>query len=75
MSLTSQQTRIIAHLKKVGFGYRKFAENVEKQGWCSAKQEDTLCNMYNKVNSPKPRYTRWNDNITDNEIMSFGLHI
>lgn len=40
--LTDAQKRLIAKAKAAGFGYALFAASVERQGWCSKKQEQTL---------------------------------
>lgn len=40
--LTNAQERLIAKAKAAGFGYALFAASVERQGWCSEKQEQTL---------------------------------
>lgn len=47
--LTERQQHLIDSLKPFGWGYAKFAESVENQGWCSQKQEDTMCHLYNKA--------------------------
>jgi hypothetical protein len=45
MTFTLPQTRLIQACKDLGYGYAKFATSVEKQGWCSPKQEATLHKM------------------------------
>ena len=40
--LTDAQKRLIAKAKAAGFGYALFAASVERQGWRSKKQEQTL---------------------------------
>lgn len=47
-SLTKEQAALIADCKSMGFGYRKFAESVETQGWCSKSQEAVLRRFKNK---------------------------
>lgn len=47
--LTERQQQLIEKCKRAGFGWRKFAESIEAQGWCSPKQEDTLCLMTQKI--------------------------
>lgn len=39
----------ISQLKAAGHGWAKYAVSVEKQGWCSEKQRDTLVSMAHKV--------------------------
>lgn len=48
-TFTEKQRRLIEYLKAGGYGWRKFATSVEAQGWCSQKQEDTMCNMHNQL--------------------------
>ena len=43
--LTDAQKRLIAKAKAAGFGYALFAASVERQGWCSRKQEQALRKM------------------------------
>jgi hypothetical protein len=43
--LTDAQKRLIAKAKAAGFGYALFAASVERQGWCSKKQAQTLRKM------------------------------
>lgn len=43
--LTGVQERLIAKAKAAGFGPALFAASVERQGWCSRKQEQTLRKM------------------------------
>jgi hypothetical protein len=62
--LTLHQCYLIEECKKIGFGYALFAASVEKQGFCSGKQEAALSNMqaageYRKNNlagNHEPRY-------------------
>lgn len=42
---TDAQKRLIAKAKAAGFGYSLFAASVERQGWCSRKQEQALRKM------------------------------
>ena len=43
--LTDAQKRLIAKAKAAGFGHALFAASVERQGWCSKKQAQTLRKM------------------------------
>ena len=52
-TIEDRYTRIIDELIKAGYGWKRYAENVKAQGWISNKQKDTLCNMYNKLQSVK----------------------
>ena len=76
--LTDAQKRLIAKAKAAGFGYTLFAASVERQGWCSEKQEQTLRKMlaayvYRSNNwkgkSSRPRYST---GISDGEAMRSG---
>lgn len=86
MSFTERQRELIDYCKKAGFGWKKFAESVELSGKCSPKQEDTLCSMKRRIDHAKAvksgkfkSYSNsksyYKHNITDCEIMSFGLYI
>lgn len=73
---TERQQRLIDHCKSAGFGWRKFAESVERSGKCSPKQEDTLITMKQRIDTAKMQGKSYGkNNINDCEIMSFGLHI
>lgn len=76
--LTDAQKRLIANAKAAGFGYGLFAASVERQGWCSKKQEQTLRDMLStyefrknnwKSRSSRPRYS---SGISDGEAMRSG---
>jgi len=69
-SFTEQQTRMIEICKKAGYGWEKFASNVEKQGFCSSKQNDTLCSMCQRIGRRKTR--SYKHDISDCEAMSMG---
>jgi len=80
-SFTEQQTRMIEICKKAGYGWEKFASNVEKQGFCSSKQNDTLCSMCQRIDHAQMlksghfgrRKTRsYKHDISDCEAMSMG---
>ena len=76
--MTEQQMRLIKKCKEAGHGWRKFAVNVEKQGFCTPKQMDVLIGMALRLDTFQMRLPRgggYKNNITDCEIMSFGLHI
>lgn len=80
MSITERQRGLIERCKKAGFGWRKFAESVERSGQCSPKQEDTLCTMTQRIDQAEAvkagKFKSYGENnINDCEIMSFGLHI
>jgi hypothetical protein len=76
IGFTERQRGLIDCCKKAGFGWRKFAESVERSGACSAKQEDTLCRMKQRIDTAACQFKSYSkNNINDCEIMSFGLHI
>lgn len=78
MSFTKQQRSLIDRCKKAGFGWRKFAESVERSGKCSDKQHAVLIRMVLRLDTFQMRLPSgggYKNNITDCEIMSFGLHI
>lgn len=80
MSLTERQQSLIDQCKKAGFGWKQFAESVERSGKCSPRQEDTLCTMKQRIDQAEAvkagRFRSYGkNNINDCEIMSFGLHI
>lgn len=76
MSFTERQLKLIDVCKEAGFGWRKFAESVERSGQCSPKQEDTLCTMKQRIDTANTNFKSYGkNNINDCEIMSFGLHI
>ncbi len=80
MTFTKRQRDLIDFCKKAGFGWRKFAESVERSGKCSTKQEDTLCTMKQRIDQAEAvkagKFRSYGkNNINDCEIMSFGLHI
>ena len=59
-----------------GYGWRKFAESVERSGTCSPKQEDVLIGMVQRIDTAERHFKSYGkNNINDCEIMSFGLHI
>ena len=79
---TERQLELIKKAKALNYGYRSFAMSVEDQGWCSPKQEDTLCKLindgtYRKHNrcsssvAGKQRVAYKHD-ISDCEAMSLG---
>ena len=53
--ITERQQRLIDFLVTKGYGWAKFARNVQSQGWCSLSQEDTLCDMSNRVKAQTER--------------------
>lgn len=53
---TEDQQRLINHCK--GYGWRKFAESVEKQEKCSPKQEKTLHSMVEQISLQQERSNR-----------------
>ena len=76
--MTEQQMRLIKKCKEAGHGWRKFAESVERQGKCTPKQMDVLIGMSLRLDTFQMRLPRgggYKNNITDCEIMSFGLYI
>ncbi len=76
--LTNAQERLIAKAKAAGFGYALFAASVERQGWCSEKQEQTLRkmlgqNVYRSNNwKGRSRWPRYATGISDGEAMRSG---
>ena len=79
--ITGPQQQLINHLKKVGYGWGKFAASVEAQGACSEAQEATMRRMKKKIKAQRDKiwHAKHSKNdytsITDGEIMSFGLEI
>lgn len=76
--LTDRQKSLVARCKKAGHGWAAFASNVEAQGWCSPKQEDTLCTMTQRIDLAEARKaghfkTFGKHDISDGEAMSFGV--
>ena len=86
LELTEQDKRVIKKLYKGG--WKKFASNIENQGWISEKQRETLITIYRKlqrIQSLDSKFKRnkvaksfYDDfasenNITDCEIMSFNI--
>jgi hypothetical protein len=72
-----RQRDYIDRCKLAGFGWRKFALSVEKQGWCSKKQEDTLLKMARRIEMKPVKRHRMSRELAfgGGEIMSFGLEI
>jgi hypothetical protein len=58
--LTDKQILLISDVMFFGFGYKIFAENVKKQGWCSQKQEAALVNMLEKATQ---RSSKWGGTV------------
>jgi hypothetical protein len=52
--LTFFQKALILRLQKAGGGYARFANNVEQQDWCSAKQQKAMENMDNSLAKEGP---------------------
>ena len=50
-SYSEQDIRIIEKLIKAGYGWKAFALNVQKQGWITDIQSDTLCHMSNNLSA------------------------
>jgi len=79
---SAKQSELIRRVKTFGFGYAIFATNVERQGFCSARQEGTLRKMegtyaYRQNNwKPSTRAGRlpnqYKHNISDAEAMQSG---
>ncbi len=57
--LTDRQQHLIKQAKELGFGYSIFAANIDRQGFCSQKQEDSLSNM---VSAGDYRKNNWKPN-------------
>ena len=79
--LSDRQMQLIKQAKALGYGYSIFAGNIERQGFCSEKQEAALGNMvsvgeYRKNNwkpscgGRKPR--SYKHYISDCEAMQSG---
>ena len=75
------QQNVIDTCKEAGYGWAKFAESVEAQGWCSPKQERVLIGMVARIstaniNKAQRRTKGYDhpgyDNISDNEAMRSG---
>lgn len=76
---TERQLRLIEKCKATGYGWRKYAESVEAQGSCSAKQEEKLVEMWLKIQHAesvkfKPHYNNYcyDSDISDNEAYQSG---
>ena len=54
--LSDRQMHLIKQAKALGFGYSIFASNIERQGFCSQKQEAALANM---VSAGEYRKNKW----------------
>ena len=76
--LTDAQKQLIAKAKAAGFGYTLFAASVERQGWCSEKQEQTLRKMLATYEFRKNNWRgrldlpRYSTGISDGEAMRSG---
>ena len=75
------QQGLIDTCKENGYGWAKFAESVESQGYCSPRQETTLISMCSRIstaqiNKSQRKSKRYDhpgyDNISDNEAMRSG---
>lgn len=47
--ITKEQRELIKYLCSVGYGWAAFAVSVEKQGWCSDKQHQTMIRMKRQI--------------------------
>ena len=76
--LTDAQKQLIAKAKAAGLGYTLFAASVERQGWCSEKQEQTLRKMLATYEFRKNNWRgrldlpRYSTGISDGEAMRSG---
>lgn len=79
--LTERQKRLIAKCKAARYGWREYALSIEKQGWCSEKQEETLVSMWQKIDHAecvkagniKPDYGYcYDSDISDSEAYKSG---
>jgi hypothetical protein len=71
--LTVRQKELIEALSKEGYGWAKFACSVERQGWCSFKQEATMEKMLKRVVLNKKMIGADFDNdLSDYEAYSVG---
>ena len=75
---TEKQLSLIERCKKTGYGWRKFALSVEASGRCSPAQEETLISMVQRISgaeAQKLRRRSYTHDISDCEVMSFGLEL
>ena len=83
--LTERQKTLIAKCKAARYGWREYALSVEKQGWCSEKQEETLVKMWQRITHaecvkkgnikpdyPKHRNYCYDSDISDGEAYASG---
>ena len=49
MEIDSEAAELIALLKRVGYGWAKYAESVERSGQCSPRQLETLRSMDERI--------------------------
>ena len=74
--ITKQQQEIIDYLQGIGYGWAKFAQSVEKQGWCSDKQYETMVGMKQRILSKRSRRTSGDGyggiGCSDSEAMDMG---
>lgn len=71
--ILDRQIILMERAKLLGFGYKIFAENIDKQGFCSNKQELSLSRM---VEIGELRRAKWGSNrrggIDGDEIIPYG---
>ena len=80
---TAEQKRLIATCQWTGYGWAKFANNVEAQGYCSELQHKKLIEMVeiierkNRLHRQKRHSGDYGgaDGCTYSEIMSFGEYV
>jgi len=74
--MTNQE--LIDTLKSYGFGWKKFANSVESQGFVTNNQRDTMILMLQKAQRIQRNRSRIKDSpeqdLSDSEAMSFGVH-
>ena len=81
--MSDEQKLMINYFKTIGFGYKKFAENIEKQGWCSENQWLALQKMRKELSERQLKYSinreknkgrssDYGGDISEEEAMSFG---
>ena len=76
-TIEDEYLRIIDSLIKAGYGWKKYAETVKAQGWISDKQKDTLCNMYNRMQSLKKSSSRSRTHVNsfyDSDISDYEAY-
>jgi hypothetical protein len=66
--LSDRQMHLIKQAKALGFGYSIFASNIERQGFCSQKQEAALDNM---VSAGEYRKNNWKSSCSGRKLLGY----